>query len=123
MMAQKAILFGDTDSFNAILKAESPDRAKGLGRCVRGFGNAIWDANKYEIVLKGSVLKFSQNEALKVFLLATGRKIIVEASPMDLIWGIGLHQDDERARIPAEWLGDNLLGFALMEACDQIADA
>ena len=60
--------------------------------------------------------KFGQHPALREFLLGTGDRVLVEASPMDRVWGIGLAADDERAADPARWRGLNLLGFALMEA-------
>jgi ribA/ribD-fused uncharacterized protein len=68
----------------------------------------------------GSYAKFSQNPRLSEFLLATGNAILVEASPMEWIWGIGLTEEDPRARQPAHWKGLNLLGFALMAARTQL---
>lgn len=115
MMAGKARLFGDEDIHRHILKAETPDQVKGLGRKVANFDEATWDKHKYEIVREGSYLKFSQDPRLKSFLLATGGKVIAEASPLDQIWGIGIHRDDPRAIRPEDWPGENLLGFALMD--------
>jgi ribA/ribD-fused uncharacterized protein len=57
----------------------------------------------------------TQHPDLREFLLGTGDRVLVEASPQDRIWGIGLAADDERASVPEQWLGLNLLGFALME--------
>jgi ribA/ribD-fused uncharacterized protein len=59
--------------------------------------------------------KFGQHPDLREFLMATGSRVLVEASPRDKIWGIGLAADDERAASPERWPGQNLLGFALME--------
>lgn len=73
---------------------------------------------KYEIVKSGNLAKFSQDENLKEFLLSTGDKIIVEASPYDSIWGIGMGVKDENIEDPTAWKGENLLGFALMEVRD-----
>ena len=81
---------------------------------------AKWDAEKYRIVTEGSFEKFRQHPALGAFLLATGDQVLVEASPVDRIWGIGLAADDERAGNPLLWRGENLLGFALMEARDRL---
>ena len=64
--------------------------------------------------------KFRQNPPLGEFLLSTGNAVIVEASPVDRIWGIGLAADDERATNPLQWRGENLLGFALMEVRDRL---
>jgi ribA/ribD-fused uncharacterized protein len=67
-------------------------------------------------VVAGSVHKFGQDPALRAHLLGTGSRVLVEASPRDRIWGIGLTADDDRAARPQLWQGLNLLGFALMEA-------
>lgn len=120
MMAQKAKLFGDEVTLSRILKKDSPKDAKDLGRQIQDFDSEIWDAHKFEIVKQGNYLKFSQNEDLKPFLLQTKDKILVEASPVDAIWGIGLKEDHPNAVNPELWRGENLLGFALMEVRDQL---
>ncbi|WP_210212496.1 NADAR family protein [Mesorhizobium sp. M2A.F.Ca.ET.042.01.1.1] len=97
-----------------------PKQAKELGRKVKGFDGARWDREKNGIVVEGSFQKFSQNKNLGAFLLATGDKVLVEASPVDRIWGIGLAADDEKAANPLQWRGENLLGFALMQARDRL---
>jgi ribA/ribD-fused uncharacterized protein len=116
MMAEKARLFGDHETLERILAAPSPDAVKTLGRGVRGFDEATWRERRYEIVVAGSLHKFRQNEPLRAFLLSTGNKVLVEASPVDSIWGIGLAKDAPDAQSPERWRGLNLLGFALMEA-------
>lgn len=120
MMAEKARLFGDPAAVSAILAAASPKQAKQLGREVRGFDPARWDCEKMRIVTEGNLHKFGQNTLLKDFLLSTGDSILVEASPVDRIWGIGLAADDERAGNPLLWRGENLLGFALMETREKL---
>ena len=70
-----------------ILKAKSPSLAKSLGRKVKGFDVAIWNEHRSSIVIAGNVAKFSQNKRLAEFLLSTKQKILVEASPVDKIWG------------------------------------
>ncbi|MEU5722202.1 NADAR family protein [Micromonospora sp. NPDC047738] len=116
MMWHKATLFGDAEIAERILASGHPRRAKTLGRQVRGFDEATWTARRYDIVVAGSVAKFGQHDELGRFLLGTGERVLVEASPVDRIWGIGLAADDPRADDPARWRGQNLLGFALMEA-------
>ncbi len=118
MMAQKASLFDDQNIFNKIISSRKPGEVKALGRQIINFDEGKWNEHKYEIVMKGSIHKFSQNKILKDYLLSTGDKIIVEASPSDAIWGIGLHQDQKQIENPHTWRGTNLLGFALMEARD-----
>ncbi len=118
MMAKKAELFDDVEMMDKILVARTPGEAKKWGRKVRGFKAEIWDAEKYTIVVEGNRLKFDQNEELKTFLINTGERVLVEASPVDPIWGIGLAADHPSAMHPEMWKGENLLGFALMETRD-----
>ena len=121
MMAHKAWLFGDAETAARILAAAHPGEAKALGRKVRGFGEAVWAAHRFEIVVRGNIAKFGQNSELRDFLLSTRDRVLVEASPRDPVWGIGLAASDERAASPATWRGLNLLGFALMTALDALA--
>ena len=118
MMASKALLFGDEETYREIMEAEGPDRYKKLGRKVRGFESAVWDDKKYGIVVEGNKAKFSQNPELKEFLLSTGDALLVEASPYDTIWGIGLDMKTAMSGSVDEWKGENLLGCALMEVRD-----
>lgn len=120
MMAEKARLFEDHDAAEKIVVAGSPKQAKELGRQVRGFDSAAWDREKRRIVTEGSLHKFGQNVALRDFLQSTGEVVLVEASPVDRVWGIGLAADDQRAANPLLWRGDNLLGFALMEVREKL---
>lgn len=120
MMAKKAKLFGDNEMFTQILAANTPAEAKKLGRKVKNYNEAIWLHNRFEIVKEGNLLKFSQNEDLKRFLINTGKQILVEASPVDSIWGIGMASDHLDVNKPNKWQGLNLLGFALMEVRDEL---
>ncbi|OUM58393.1 hypothetical protein PIROE2DRAFT_67755 [Piromyces sp. E2] len=120
MMSEKAKLFEDEETFQLILKETSQKRIKELGRLVKNFNEKKWNENKTKIVVKGNLLKFSQNEDLKKFLIGTGNKILVEASPYDRIWGIGLKEDNPMVNDPIKWKGLNLLGFSLMEVRDLI---
>jgi ribA/ribD-fused uncharacterized protein len=115
MMAEKAALFGDLAARARVLEAPTPGAAKALGRDVLGFDEAVWLANRFAIVVRANQAKFTQHPELGAFLKQTGSRILVEASPVDNIWGIGLAQDDARANDPSQWEGLNLLGFALME--------
>ncbi|MEH1016178.1 NADAR family protein [Micromonospora sp. CPCC 206060] len=116
MMAGKARLFGDGPAVDRILAAPDPGAAKALGRQVRGFDEQVWVAHRFDLVVAANVAKFDQHPELGAFLVATGGRVLVEASPVDRIWGIGLAADDPRATDPARWRGLNLLGFALMQA-------
>jgi ribA/ribD-fused uncharacterized protein len=120
MMAKKAQLFNDNEVFVKVLSKESPKDAKELGRQIKNFDASVWDKEKYTIVKQGNSLKFSQNAELTQFLLATKNKILAEASPVDLIWGIGLSEESKDAKNPDLWKGQNLLGFAIMEVRDEL---
>ncbi|MEV4706467.1 NADAR family protein [Actinoplanes sp. NPDC049316] len=121
MMWRKALLFGDDEAAGRIVAASHPRQAKMLGRRVHGFDEEVWAAHRYGIVVDASVAKFGQHAELRDFLVGTRRRVLVEASPTDRVWGIGLAAADERAADPARWRGLNLLGFALMEARDRLS--
>jgi len=118
MMASKANLFGDNEMFTRIINAEKPGEAKELGRQIKHFDQLTWDKHKYEIVRDGNFHKFSQNQKLKDYLINTGERVLVEASPEDVIWGIGLAEDANHIDNPHTWKGLNLLGFSLMDTRD-----
>lgn len=118
MMACKARMFNDNTTLEKILKAATAPEAKKLGREVQHFDPQIWDKEKYNAVVKGNLAKFSSSKVLKEFLIKTGDQVIVEASPVDSIWGIGLAAEDVNAGNPSKWKGENLLGYALMEVRD-----
>lgn len=115
MMAAKARLFKDDETLAQILETMDPKDAKALGRKVKNFNEVLWKNEARRLVTEGNAAKFGQNAELKEFLLSTGNSILVEASPYDKIWGIGLKEDDVRAKHPTSWQGQNLLGFALMD--------
>ena len=115
MMAGKARLFGDAAALERILQSPNPAVAKAAGREVQGFDEEIWAQNRWDIVVQANFAKFSQNAPLRDFLLATGEQVLVEASPVDFVWGTGFAADSPYAEVPSEWTGMNLLGFALME--------
>lgn len=116
MMLGKARLFGDEEVAAQILAAPTPAAAKRLGRQVRGFDGPRWEAARERIVTEVNVAKFGQDAGLRAYLLGTGDSVLIEASPTDTIWGIGLAASDPRAHDPTRWRGLNLLGFALMRA-------
>lgn len=118
MMAEKARLFHDEEMLNEIMKANQPKAMKAFGRAVKHFDKETWDNTCRSIVVKGSLAKFSQNPELWNFLKSTRNRILVEASPRDRIWGIGMGRNNPDAECPLKWRGTNLLGFALTEARD-----
>jgi len=114
-MAAKARLFDDHVTAEQILTAASPGAAKDLGRRIGGFDEQLWREHRMDIVVAANTAKFSQNPDLRAYLTNTGDRVLVEASPRDRIWGIGMTADDPYASEPARWNGLNLLGFALMQ--------
>lgn len=120
MMYNKALLFLDRETASKIIKTNNPRKQKELGRQVKNFDEEIWKFARSEIVLRGNRLKFYQNEDLKYELLETEGTTIVESSPYDKIWGVGLRESDERIMKRQTWQGLNLLGEILTEIRDDI---
>lgn len=120
MMAEKARMFNDAEIEDRVLASIDPAAAKKLGRQIANFDDELWQERSFDIVVRGNVAKFSQNESLRQFLIGTGPRILVEASPNDRVWGIGIDAKQPDARNPIKWQGTNKLGFALMVARDKI---
>ena len=115
MMAEKARCFGDTEMEQKVISCTCPKEAKAYGRSVKNFDPKVWNEAGYPAVVRGNIAKFSQNENMRDVLLETKNRIIVEASPLDRIWGIGMGQSNPQVENPNFWKGHNLLGYALME--------
>ncbi len=120
MMAAKARLFGDEEMEREILAHPEPGAAKRFGRSVKHFDQGLWEQHRMDIAVAGNAAKFGQDPALGRYLLQTDSRVLVEASPVDAIWGIGLAADHPDALSPAQWPGTNLLGFALMIVREQL---
>ncbi len=120
MMQQKALLFGDTEMAAEIMSARHPRRQKALGRQVRRFNGERWAQVARDIVFRGNLAKFTQDAELQAILLATAGTTLVEASPRDSIWGIGLAEDDPRAQNRSSWRGTNWLGEVLTRVRETI---
>lgn len=113
MMAWKAIVFNDEDTLRKIMKSDNPAEQKALGRKVKNFDSEMWNSMAKGVVRIGNILKFKQNSDLREYMMSTGTDTIVEASPYDRIWGIGLSEDDPRAQSRSTWRGLNWLGEVL----------
>ena len=122
MMAKKSLLFNDLDTYPLIMATYNPMECKILGRHVKGFDDRIWKKHMEEIVFKGNMLKFTQNSELLTFMLSTRNRYLVESSPSDLRWGIGLSETDKRRFDVRNWRGENLLGIALMKVRNKIQE-
>lgn len=113
MMARKAKMFGDEDTYDRIMEEDSPREQKKLGRSVKGFDAERWNNVAREIVYEGNYAKFTQNPELLDKLLATRGTTLVEASPYDCIWGIGMAEGDPGIEDRNNWRGTNWLGEIL----------
>lgn len=113
MMASKAKIFGDKDALGKIMASKDPKEQKALGREVKGFSANMWNKTAKEVVYIANMAKFSDPE-LKEYLLDTGDKEIVEASPYDTIWGIGMGEQNPDRFDKSKWKGTNWLGEVLM---------
>lgn len=121
MMAQKAKLFGDKESFDKIIASTNPKEMQQFGREVKNFDQNIWNENKFSIVRTGNLYKFSQNKEMKEFLLSTKDELIAEASPYDCVWGIGYKEDNPLSKDISQWRGENLLGKAIMDVRKELS--
>lgn len=122
MMHQKALMFGDSTIAASIMLTDNPAEQKDLGRMVSNYDDAVWAEKRVDVMIEGLFEKFNQNPKLKEALLNTGETVIVEASPVDKIWGIGLAEDHPDATNPDKWPGQNLLGIVLMRVRDKIKE-
>ena len=123
MMAKKAELFGDREIYNLIMHCNSQRDIKALGRKISNFNESVWVKNRERIVFEGNYAKFTQNPMLKSYIVKQKNKILVEASPYDRIWGVGVDSSDiEFISNPYNWRGLNLLGFTLMKVRDKILE-
>lgn len=118
LMAEKTRLFGDHATCAAILAATHPGEAKRLGRHVTGFDEEAWATHRVNIAIAANRAKFGQHADLAAYLASTRGRVLVEASPVDRFWGVGLTADDRSITRPSHWKGANLLGFALMTVRD-----
>lgn len=119
-MWSKAMLFNDKEIAEKVLSITDCAEIKALGRVVKNFDGAVWDANKYRLIKRGIFEKFNQNEYLKDALLKTGDAILVECAVNDKIWAIGISLYDNRRFDMSQWKGQNLLGKALMDVREDL---
>lgn len=118
---QKALTFGDLEIAQKVMQSFDFEEMKALGRQVRNYDNTVWNGIRQIVVYEGLLAKFGQNPELKQKLLATGDALLAEAEEYDSIWGIGLSMEDERNQHPDAWKGQNLLGFALIQVRQKLA--
>ena len=120
IMICKAAIMGDAEAFFMILQAKTAFAAKRYGREVKNFDQVLWNRMVCAVAYLTVFEKFRQDPDLRGLLLATGGRVIAEATKRDAMWGIGLDIGDPRAKVPARWRGTNILGWALMEARERL---
>jgi len=103
-----------------MLETDDQSEIRTLGRKVQGFNEQVWKKNRLQIMINANILKFTQNRDLCQKLMDTNGQLLVEASPSDNIWGIGLTEEKAKKLNPNEWPGENLLGFSLMFVRDML---
>ena len=123
MMVAKANTFEDFDIIPEMMSTDDPLEIKRLGRKVKNFDKIVWDNLGEDIVYQINLAKFNQNTQLRDQLLKTEDSIIVEASPMDRIWGIGLSINNPKSLDKDQWRGQNLLGKVLMRVRNTIQNS
>jgi len=120
MMYWKANTFHDKEAMAAVLKEKNPRNQKAIGRTIKNYDDKVWNEVKFDIVKSGNVQKFSSDSKLKELLIYTDGYELVECSPYDKIWGIGLGEDNPDTLDKSKWRGENLLGKAIVEAREEI---
>lgn len=120
MMHRKALLMNDFETAEVIMQEKNPANHQKLGRQIKNFNQEAWDRFKYNIVLDGNRARFSQSQKCRELLLATGDKLLVEASPYDKVWGIAMSVDDPDILDEAKWRGENLLGKVLTQVREEL---
>jgi len=121
MMYCKAVMFNDISIAKKILHTDSPKTQRALGRKVKNYNDNAWSNVRYNCVVVGNYYKF-QDEILKHKLLELYPRVFVEASEVDLIWGIGRGEDYPKITDPKTWRGKNLLGKAITEVAGHISN-
>lgn len=123
MMAQKALLFGDEEAYKKIMNSRNPSEQKATGRLVKGFDVDKWNLVCKKVVYDANLAKFSSDPELKAYMMYSGDKEIVEASPYDTIWGIGMGEGDPNRFDRSKWRGTNWLGEVLMQIRDTLKNS
>jgi ribA/ribD-fused uncharacterized protein len=117
----KAKFFGDENKAGEIVRLGSnPAIAKKLGREVSGYDEEAWSASRFDAMYAAVKAKFESDRVLSRHLMETDTKTLVAASPVDIIWGVGIHEKDDSILDENNWKGQNLLGKVLMKVRTEI---
>ena len=125
-MACKALMCGATTGWlspdgqwhpgilEQVLVERDPKKAKALGRSIAGFSAERWDELSRQFMFRAVWAKHCQNVPLAQSLVATGERTLVEGSPLDNIWGVGLAWNNPAIEDERKWRGKNWLENILM---------
>lgn len=119
LFCKKAEFARDDASKQKILTANTPAECKKIGKHIKVV-QKDWYPEEILVMKKGLREKFMQNAALKEFLIATGEKTLLEASPKDKFWGIGMGLKGVATSDRVVWSGKNRLGEMLMDLRNQL---
>lgn len=121
LLYQKALLFNREDLAITFLESKDMHVIKRAVLELEECDQSLWNTYKFSIAVQGNYLKFTANPLIRNTLLRTEAKIIVNASPDDSVWGIGASAESCTGYIH-DWKGDNLMGFAIMQARDMVKE-
>lgn len=116
----KAAYFRDYAMINRIANARTPHEALQLGRRVSGFDEVRWNEKRKDAMKYVMRAKLNSNKKLYAAALSLKGHILVEASPRNRVWGIGLSKDNPDVFNPSRWYGDNLHGECWMEVIQEL---
>ena len=94
-----------------------------LGNRVKNFDAAAWDKVKSQTMRHAVREKYEGNTYLanQLIMLVSDGMTLVEASPTDTYWGIGMGIDNPDIGDPSKWKGKNELGNILTRVANDIA--
>ena len=120
-LSEKCKYFEHPEAADQILKESDPGKMVQIAKVCTG-DNHNWKESEFSIMEEGLMNKFEQNPECKEFLLKTGTKKLIEGSPYDTHWGVGLWYSDPRIDDERNWRGFNCnnLGQALMNCRDKL---
>ena len=123
IMYKKCMIFGDTAAAKAVMATDDPTQQQLIARNAKGYNDKVWKGMRQVIAVRGLVEKFTQNPDLLKQLLDTGDSYLVECAVSDKAWACGISLYDKARFDISNWIGSNILGFALMEVRTMLSGA
>ena len=110
-MYQKAIVCGDREAAEVVLRTQSPRRVNRLGMSIKSVQS--WENEKEQHMKDILRAKYEQHDDIKQKLLATGDRPLIEATN-NPFWGAGAHLTSKEIT-EGTWRGKNTLGLLLQD--------